>query len=309
MKSFYKLMVLGAALLSSCTKTDDEAAAPDYSQLPATVNEHWFGYQSFMRLSYSDDQIATYLAPDMDTTLKYFNPVVSKIWKYTKATYGEFGADPRLRLYLHDKEYLSAPGLSATLANYMDNICDYKNAVVVSSSMWKDTTVMTAVFTHEISHIVEGGSLNVKHSPTARLWGDSKFQDIFIYDCYANTGMTVLAEKWLAEYQTNFATYPLAKTYWFRDWWYPIYSKYGQTKVLTSYFKLLSENLEHKPNGNGFQEFTQDVNMGEFVHFMSGAAGVNLKEQAKIAFGWTMEYEQQLLNAQEDYPNVKYNKQ
>ena len=59
-------------------------------------------------------------------------------------------------------------------------------------------------------------------------------------------------------------------------------------------------------NANGDDEFTRSMNMGEFIHFWSGAAGTNLKQQATIAFGWTMEWEQQLKNAQEDFPNVKY---
>jgi hypothetical protein len=44
------------------------------------------------------------------------------------------------------------------------------------------------------------------------------------------------------------------------------------------------------------------MNMGEFVHFWSGAAGVNLKAQATTAFGWTSEYEAQFIAAQAAFP-------
>jgi len=46
------------------------------------------------------------------------------------------------------------------------------------------------------------------------------------------------------------------------------------------------------------------MTVGEYLHFMSAAAGVNLEAQAKIAFRWTPELELQFANAQLQFPQV-----
>ena len=48
------------------------------------------------------------------------------------------------------------------------------------------------------------------------------------------------------------------------------------------------------------------MNWGEFIHFSSGAARTNMKNQATIAFGWTNDMENQFNKARNDFPNVKY---
>jgi hypothetical protein len=42
-----------------------------------------------------------------------------------------------------------------------------------------------------------------------------------------------------------------------------------------------------------------------FVHF-GAAAGVNLKPLATAAFGWPTEWEQQFVQARQDFPGVTY---
>jgi hypothetical protein len=44
------------------------------------------------------------------------------------------------------------------------------------------------------------------------------------------------------------------------------------------------------------------MNWGEFIHFWSGAAGVNLKPLATSAFGWTSTFETQFNQARIDFP-------
>jgi len=92
-------------------------------------------------------------------------------------------------------------------------------------------------------------------------------------------------------------------TYWFKDWFYPIWLNYGQSTVLKNFFELLAEHF-HQYNG----EYARKLNMGEFLHFWSGAAGVNLKPLAITAFHWNEvpEWEQQFIQAQLDFPGVTY---
>jgi hypothetical protein len=48
------------------------------------------------------------------------------------------------------------------------------------------------------------------------------------------------------------------------------------------------------------------MTMGEFVHFMSGAAGTDLQERATFAFGWTVDWEAQLQSARAAFPGITY---
>ncbi len=67
--------------------------------------------------------------------------------------------------------------------------------------------------------------------------------------------------------------------------------------MLNRFFVLLAQYF---PKGG--KDYTREMNWGEFVHFWSGAAGVNLKAQATSAFGWPAEWETQFVQAQRDFP-------
>jgi hypothetical protein len=101
--------------------------------------------------------------------------------------------------------------------------------------------------------------------------------------------------------QTKTDDFPRPGTQWFKNWFYPIYSNYGGSAALNKYFTLLAANFPKKR-----KEYTRDLNMGEFIHFWSGAAGKNLKPLATKAFGWTDRYETQFNKAKTDYPKVTY---
>ena len=95
---------------------------------------------------------------------------------------------------------------------------------------------------------------------------------------------------------------PRANTYWFRDWFYPVYRDHGETRVLADFFRLLSE---HFPK-DGNRKYTRSMNWGEFVHFFSGAARTNLKARATNAFGWTTEMEREFVRARTEFPAITY---
>lgn len=297
-------------MLASCEKDDTNEATTKVEFAPEVIREKWWDFRSEMHRAYLDDQVAVYLASDVDSNIvRWAGPNMNKVWKYTKATYGAYGEDGRLLVFAHGPEYLEPGGVFfATLAGYMDGTVNYRNMLVATSSVWQDTMTMMAVMTHEVSHIIEGSSYGIKGSPSAKLWGDSQFADIVIFDTFLAMGWNDWAQEVIRNGQTNGVNYPNPnrRNYWFRDWWYPLYMKYGKTQLLVKYMKSISENVHTKINWEGFKEYTEDLNLGEFVHFMSGAAGADLKAQAKIAFDWTMENEQQLINAKEDYPNIKY---
>jgi hypothetical protein len=162
---------------------------------------------------------------------------------------------------------------------------------------------------HEVSHIIENSAYGVYGTPSAAIWQDSKFAGIFTYAVYDDQGLTTDRDRFktaLLSPNKN-DNYPIQGNNWFRDWWLPIYdgdvsgSTYEGTVALDRYFKLLSENF-HVYNG----QYARSVNWGEFVHFWSGAAGVNLQPLAAVAFGWSAEWTAQLAQAKIDYPGVSY---
>jgi hypothetical protein len=294
------------ASISSCKKSGkDLGPAKTDDTPPKNKKENWLGRDNLMTRTFYDDQIAVYAAEDADTTIKWWRPTINKVWKYTKDNYGYFGDYQRLNIAVHGTEYIPGGYFMGQPVSYLDPATGKQNVIEIDAANWNDP-IMIAVMTHEIGHIVEGASDRVQGSPSFNTWGDSKWQDIFIYDVFLGLKMTKEADAWYDQYQQDVVKYPRPGTQWFKNWWVPIYTQYGKTALLVKYFKLLADNFPKEKNANGSDEFTRSMNMGEFIHFWSGAAGTNLKQQATIAFGWSMEWEQQLKNAQEDFPNVKY---
>jgi len=305
----YTITVLSLIILASfnsCKKdTKDTTPVKNDGTPPATMKEKWLDRNNILKRTFYDDQIAVFVADDADSTIKWWWPTMNKIWKYTKDNYGYFGDYQRLNIAVHGTQYIPDGYFMGQPVSYLDPATGKQNVIEIDAANWNDP-VMIAVMTHEICHIVEGASDRVQGSPSFNTWGDSKWQDIFIYDVFLSLKMDKEATDWYKEYEPTIAKYPRPGTQWFKNWWIPIYTQYGKTALLVKYFKLLADNFPKTKNANGNDEFTRSMNMGEFIHFWSGAAGVDLKAQATIAFGWTMEWEQQLKNAKEDFPNVKY---
>lgn len=294
---------LCAAVLSSCKK-NEEAAAIDQTP-PATWQEHWFEHAMLLSRVYYNDNIAVYYDENMQRSVTWPYQIMGDVWTYTKKTYGDFGSDPRLFLVYH-----LAGTASSTLdggghpASYFDASHDYHNTIDCGLGDWNiagDEQMGMPV--HEIGHIVCGASHGVQGSPSDVIWGDSKFMEIFLYDVYLNVGKKDAADRIYTQMQTQYDDFPRPGSQWFKNWFYPIYMTYGKAALLNNYFALLSENFPRKASG---KEYSRSMNMGEFIHFWSGAAGVDLKAQAMTAFGWSTEWEAMLANAREDFPKVKY---
>jgi hypothetical protein len=312
MKSIKSIIIVSClfciALLSACHKiTDTTPTIKGGGAPPKTWQEHWFEHNSLLTRVFYNDDLALYYDDKVDTKVTWPNKEFTNVWQYVKKTYGGFGDSSRLYVVLHQGLY---PG-EGHPASYFDVSHDYRNTLDVGAADWTNINDNLGVPIHEIGHIVCGANNGVQGSPSDAIWGDSKFMEIFIYDVLMHTGHTDVAANVYQEMKNQDPNLPFpGKIYpnvrWFENWFYPIYSKYGQAEVLSRYFALLSKNFPQTKNSLGHQ-YTRDLKFGEFIHFWSGAAGVNLKAQATIAFGWSMEREQELKNAQEDFPNVKYN--
>ncbi len=316
MKFIKFTLTIGAVIIAStalsCKKTGAKtviktdtlkatAGAP-----PKTWQEHWFEHRELLTNVYYNDDLALYYDSEMDPAITWTRGSYTKIWKYIKKTYGNFGDSSRLYVVLHANKYGGGHP-----SPYYDASHDYRNVLdagLGALDWYTEDGDKLKLPIHEIGHIVASSSNGRTHDlQDDNIWGDSKFAEIFIYDVLMNTGYQAEAEsvhqQMLNQTLEDKSNYPGCRfpgVNFFVDWFYPIYSQYGQGAVLAKYFALIAKNVP--------MDRSDDLNLGEFVHFFSGAAGVNLRAQAKIAFGkyWDANAEQEFKNAEVSFPDVKY---
>jgi hypothetical protein len=278
----------------------DASVLPDAAPLPppeATWKEHWFEHDQLLELVYWDDHVAIFFDDDVPRAgTEWLLPFMSDLWRYTKATYGEdFGPDPRLYSIHHEGRY--SGGHPST---YFDASHDFRNVSDIGPGGWQDPDNID-IASHEVAHVVEGGSYGRHGSPAFGVWRDSKWAELFQYDVYLALGMPDHAQRVFDKFTATVDDFPRAGTRWFRDWFYPIYRDHGGSQVMPRFFQLLSQHF--RQNGS---EYQGGLDFGEFVHFMSGAAGADLKDLATEAFGWPGEREAEWQAARREFPGVTY---
>ncbi len=309
-KIFLSTIALGLCLLvaSSCEETggnptghpegptDDDAIL--YLVTPqASMRETWADHNLEVERVYYNKDVAVYFDSNVPESAKWPFLFMSKAWNYTKDQYGNFSKENRLYVVCHGGTY---DGNFS--GNHFDEATGYRSLSDVSGepSDWSDTTnkVMDGHI-QNMARIVESSSYSLKGSPASEIWGDNKWEEIFQYDVYSGLAMTDNANRIHDEYITKTEDFPRTNTYWFRDWFYPIYDEHGHGAVLVNFFKLLSENFPKDGD-----TYSRKMNMGEFIHFWSGAAGTDLKTLANTAFGTTDDWNNELAKAKKDFPSV-----
>lgn len=255
---------------------------------PNTWQEHWFEHNLVVSKVFNDCDVAIYYDNDMDRSITWIQQYVGDAWRYTKNLYGDMSGgtgDGRLFGIYHANKFGGGhPGY------YFDAGHDNRNVIDLGQNgSWSQPTGWSLDATiHEIGHIVESTTHNGQGSPAFPIWGDSKWCVIYQYDVYVNVGWASEATRWYNQQ---------ANDVWFRDWFYPIWRDRGRGAVLNKFLQLVS--MYFPKNG---KRYSRDMNWGEFVHFWSGAAGVNLKSQATTAFGWPADREAQFNQARIDFP-------
>ena len=162
---------------------------------------------------------------------------------------------------------------------------------------------------HEMGHIVEGSNNGIHESPAFEVWKDSKWCEFYQYDLYVALGLRYDADRVYQKWYHQADDFPHRGTYWFRDFFYPLWREHNHAQVMVHFFKLLSEYFPRKADSNSTDKFftySRRMNWGEFIHFMSGAANSDLRSLAKRAFGWPPEWEEQFQKARLDFPKIQY---
>ncbi|WP_437897088.1 fibronectin type III domain-containing protein [Sorangium sp. So ce124] len=290
----------------SATTTDDT--------LPTSfVEGGWFGgHNRTVTLTYSDAHIATYFDEYVPNPsgVTWVNPIISEAWAYVKDTYGSL-VTPRLYLIGNqDNVPGEIPGLAYNAGgNVYASDDPYQNMIFTVSSDWSvpDYDWVLRSLIHEMGHIVESNNNGTAGSPGYSAWGDSRWVEIFAYDVFLH--LTTLSPNLAsAIYDENVPHTDAFGNHWFRDWYYPLYTgQFGNTdadhkgsRFLARFFQLLAEHLPTINSTYG----KRPLNVGEFIHFCAGAAGVDLEDEARLAFRWTPQLELEFARAQTEFPGV-----
>lgn len=279
---------------------------------PYTWQEHWFDHNLLVKRVHFNNNIAVYFDDDVNRSKAgWLFDFTDTVWAYTKKVYGAFGKNDttnRLFAVYHTGKY--GGGHPDT---YLNGAHDYRNMIDIGSGWdaWENITPWeTDVIIHEIAHIVEGGSKAIKESPAFGIWGDSKWAEIFVYDVHDGIGNNAAKERVYNTCMPITDDYPRANTSWFRNWFFPIYEKHGRSVVLNRYFELLSKHFPTRIN-SGITSYARSLNFGEFIHFWSGAAGVDLSYRALMSFGTKdkegRDWQAQLAIAKAAFPGITYN--
>ena len=268
---------------------------------PSSWKEHWFEHDQLLTMVSDDEHAVVYLddAVGRDGAAWLF-PFLSRLWAYTKTTYGVPG-DARLYAVFHEGRYLGGHASSVFDASHdFKNVIDYGGAV----GIWQDMGFAEGP-TITAGMVLEGASLGIEHVPSASLTG-LEFPRIYAYDALTALGFAEAATRLLARANEATTNSPRPNTYWFRDWFHPLWKR-GGAALFARYFQLLSRHYPQVPraDGRGFR-YAPEMNSSEYVHFMSGAAGVDLKPLATAAFGWTPDQEIRFKRAKADFPAIAY---
>lgn len=288
-------LALVAVLGAGCTNPEVLYVG---SAVPATWQEHWFEHTQLLDLVASDDAVAIYFDKDVDRAqMAWVFPFLSRTWKYTLGVYGQMGPG-RLYAIFHTGRY---PGCHA--ANHFS--ASHDNRIVFDCGFPASYTVEQIGFqaTHMVANLVEATSNGKNGSPAMKLWGDSKWAEFYQYDLYGALGdqaeVDLLHRLWTADDWMD--SFPVPGTHWFRDFFYPLWRDRGGAPLMARFFAALAQ---HFPSAGS--TYTRDMNWGEFVHFMSGAARQDLKPAAATAFGWPSEWEEQYQDARLTFSQISY---
>jgi len=288
------MMAVCTALSFSNCSSDDEPVAEEVDP-PDAPPKTWDMDGSILTRAFYDADVAIYTDDDMDPKITWMYKYIGDMWRFIKVTY-QVTPDKRLFAILHGK------GGGGTAGYYYTPDWDYRNTISCSSDSWVEGKWPHDLITHEMFHVVETVSFGA-HSYSAGygdypngIWGDSQFAPIFQYDLYKSFGMDAEAKTWEVFMRDSYSDKPRPETYWSLNWFLPIYQNYGGQKVLVKFFKLVGEKFPEN----------RKLNMGEFVHFFSGAAGADLKEYAVDTFGWPDTYENELVQARAEFPTITY---
>jgi hypothetical protein len=292
-----------------------------------------WGHAKTLKLVKYDSEAAIYFDqdppdPDPNSPDHAFSPVDPKyanwthqwmktLWTDIRNNWGSFGLTNRIMLRAHQL----APNAGGEFHHqFYYRYNEFENGVDGSwDGAWDDTykpSLLKRCLIHEMGHIVEG-AVNNTFSPggasqVANLWGDDAFNALLVWDVIKRVGTAQEIADAHAEALNSDGsdlegcaagggcppgTTP-SQVAWFGKFFEPIYNGYGGIGFMVRYYQLARRY--YQLNERGY--YDHRMNVGEFIHFMSAAAGVSEKAQAKMAWGtWLSDWDTQYQQARVTY--------
>lgn len=302
-KYIFKILVIAmiSGLYYSCTPDDTSAieGLPDAEvnndppgAPPRGLVENFKGHDQDVRRQYFDAFTGVYYDSIVDRSITWPFKFFSSAWEQVTNTYGDFGNETALYVIGHGE---SDQGIYTTVFDQQDShsLIDF---TVSSDSTGASLDEPIAL----MADVVQNSAYGVHKSPAMVIWKD-KFAQIFTFDIYKKLEMGADSTRVKQEYLNDVADFPSPGTQWFKDWFLPIYEGYNGATTLSNFFKILAQN--YPIDGS---DYSKNMNMGEFVHFWSGATGEDLQSLAETAFEWNDGFNNELLQARAEFPNLKY---
>lgn len=279
-----------------CSPPVAQAAAAALPAPPATWKENWLEHRDSLKLVAHNDSVALYFDPAVPAdSAKWLLPYLTRLWQYQQKTYGGSGtrlAGGRLYVVLHQGKHFG--GHHATVH---DRSHGGRNVIDLGAHDW--SAAQYDVATRTAARLVEALAGGHRGQPAARVLARNRALPFYVYDSYVALGMADEA----ARYQKAAAAvadengYPRAGAHWFRDWLHPLWRDHGGARVMARFHALLKQHFPHEGDS-----YSREMNWGEYILFMSAAAGQDLKPLATTAFGWPAEREAQYQQARTDFP-------
>ncbi|KAI9098046.1 hypothetical protein DFS34DRAFT_593534 [Phlyctochytrium arcticum] len=274
---------------------------------------------------YCNHDVAIYYDDDMRalnrSQTRWVGPFMTEVYRFLKTSYGscsvardipppmgpgceQFGLPKPLFVYCHENKLLGG------MASFRHNAdTTYKNIIDVGAKNWYfDDDALQDVLVHETCHMAEAAGQGVNGSPMISVWGDSKWAELCVFDFYNRTGRTAEASRVYTTFSANTDNnLPVngANVAWFKDFFYPLWvEKSNSAMFMEDFFGLLSQYYPTVADTINIK-YAHDLNIGEFIHFMSGAVGRDLSGNAPTVFnsGWNAT---QFTNAKAAFPAVTY---
>lgn len=276
-------------------ETPGSELCPGGPEPAVSWKEHWFEHSEALTRVYYDDCIALYFDPDVPAAAKdWLVPFLDKSWSYSLSAYGKLGTE-RIYVVVHQGRY--SGGHSAT---YGEASHDNHATIDMGSDSW--TQPQYDLPAHLLGFLVDTEGAHTKFgAPKAAHYGNEGFPLIYKYDLYQALGLTTVASQALSDFNGISSSQPYPNTFWFRDWFYPVWKDHGGAQVFASY-----QNLLQKYYPTDADKWMPTMNYGQYFHFMSGAAGVDLVPLARKAFQWHPDFDDEVAAAKADFPNIKY---
>jgi hypothetical protein len=268
---------------------------PGGPEPPLSWTEHWYEHGEQLTRVYYDACIALYFDRDVTPAAQdWLVPFLDQAWSYSLASYGTLGNE-RLYVVVHQGKHPG--GHSAT---YDEGSHDHHNVIDMGAAEWPPGTYDLPA--HLMGFIVDTTGAHTKlGSAMDEHYGNEGFPLIYKYDLYVALGLTDVANAAHSYFNTLSNNEPYPGTYWYRDWFYPLWRDHGHVQVFVDYMELLQDQAPVDAGG-----WLDTLNYGQYFHFMSGAAGQDLEPLARQAFEWRADFDEEISSAKEEFPEITY---